>query len=400
MKVNRHVARPARNLHRVTIWVAPLLAIGVFPPWGLAGLEQAQLSFSALAKQADAAREANRLADALALYQKALALRPAWAEGWWSLGTIHYDRNEYREAAKAFEKLTALAPHDGTAKVMLGLCEFELGEDDSALRHLQEGRQLGTIKDAQLRHVARFHEGVLLQRKGKFETAIETLQALCRDGLETDSLDQVLGMAALRIRAREPHQTTEAAVASRAGHAECLAGQRRFDSARSIYARLVEEHPNFPNLHYAYGGFLLEAQDTRAAVAEYQRELASNPRHVLARLKIAAVDYRVDSVAGLKYAEEAVKLDPQLPFAHYLLGLLLVDTRQYERAIPELEAAQRALPREPKVYFALGEAYAHAGRKEEAARARALFVRLSHESTATASGLSELAGQLAAKPQD
>jgi len=66
-------------------------------------------------------------------------------------------------------------------------------------------------------------------------------------------------------------------------------------------------------------------------------------------------------------------------FAHYLLGLLLLDTNDYERALPELEIAQRAFPREPKVYFALGSAYSRAGRKQDAARARSMFERLTKE---------------------
>jgi len=39
------------------------------------------------------------------------------------------------------------------------------------------------------------------------------------------------------------------------------------------------------------------------------------------------------------------------------------------------------LPEEAKVYFALGAAYARAGRKQDAARARAAFVRLNNESS-------------------
>jgi predicted Zn-dependent protease len=68
-----------------------------------------------------------------------------------------------------------------------------------------------------------------------------------------------------------------------------------------------------------------------------------------------------------------------LPFGHYLLGLLLLDVNDYARAIPELENAQRAFDREPGVYFALGTAYARAGLKQEAARARATFLRLNQE---------------------
>jgi cytochrome c-type biogenesis protein CcmH/NrfG len=78
-------------------------------------------NFAALAAKANAARDAERLDEALVLYRKALALRPRWPEGWWSLGTIEYDQNAYTEAVRAFQKVVALSPKNGTAYVMLGL---------------------------------------------------------------------------------------------------------------------------------------------------------------------------------------------------------------------------------------------------------------------------------------
>ena len=52
-----------------------------------------------------------------------------------------------------------------------------------------------------------------------------------------------------------------------------------------------------------------------------------------------------------------------------LLGLLYFDTG---------ETAARMAPQEPQFYFALRNAYAKPGRKQEAARARASFMRLQH----------------------
>jgi predicted Zn-dependent protease len=96
-------------------------------------------------------------------------------------------------------------------------------------------------------------------------------------------------------------------------------------------------------------------------------------------LYIAAIRYRLDSAAGVKYAAEAVRLDPALPFGHYLLGLLYADTHEYAKAIPELERAAEHMSRRPDIYYALGTAYAHVGRDEDATRARETFRRLSAE---------------------
>ncbi len=94
-------------------------------------------------------------------------MRPKWAEGWWSLGTIEYDRNNYRVAASAFRQLLPLTPKDGTVYAMLGLSEFELRQEDAALRHLDEAKRLQVSTNPQLRLVMLYHHGILLLRAGK-----------------------------------------------------------------------------------------------------------------------------------------------------------------------------------------------------------------------------------------
>ena len=52
-------------------------------------------TFEELAAQANAAREADNIPQAIQLYQEALQLKPAWPDGWWYLGTIFYDGDQY-----------------------------------------------------------------------------------------------------------------------------------------------------------------------------------------------------------------------------------------------------------------------------------------------------------------
>ena len=338
-------------------------------------------SFPALSAQAAAARDANRLSDALLLYKKALALKPNWAEGWWSVGTIAYDQSLYAEAASAFQKTVALAPRNGTAHVMLGLSEFELGHDVLSLKEIEKGESLGLDADEELRHVALYHQGVLLQRKEKFQAAREILEQLCVQGVHSDEITTALGMTLLRHASKNVAQagSADADVATRVGRAECLAAEKKFDEARNSFAAAVTQYPKYPEIHYAYGLFLVEASDLPAAIDQFKAEIQDNPADVISRLQIAAATYKTDSAAGIPFAEDAVKLAPQQPFGHFLLGLLRLDLDDYMGAIPELELAEKGLPREAKLYAALASAYSRAGRKPEAARARATFARLNQQ---------------------
>lgn len=357
---------------------------------------ESQKSFEQVSAEADAAREADRVEEAVALYRRGVALRPKWAEGWWYLATLHYDRNDYAEGARAFRETAKLQPKAGAAWAMLALCEFQLGQYDDSLAHLQQGRQLGINDNVELTRVMRYHEGVLMILKGDFERGQQTLGTLSYEGSKGEDLIIALGLAALRIgmRPAEINLTyRDRDLVRRAGLAEHFAAQRNVSDALREYEMLARDYAKTANVQYAYGRFLLTTRDEEGALAAFRRELENWPKHVLARCQIANILLqRKDIEGGLPLAEEAARQAPRLPLAHYLLGRLLLESGQNERAVAELEATAKMVPSEAKVYFALARAYTRVRRKEDADRARETFTRLSKATQAegqAASGLPE-----------
>jgi tetratricopeptide (TPR) repeat protein len=335
-------------------------------------------SFQSLAARATAAQDADNLDKAVPLFHKALTLNPRWVEGWWSLGEIDYSKDRYKAAAAEFKKAVALDPKYGTARAMLGLCEFELGQDEAALRDIDASKELGMEQDPQLRQVVLYHEGILLQRASRFEQASMALSSLCLGGVRSADLAQIFGMTMLHINSKAPpaENTPEGDVVQHIGRGACLSAANEYDQARSEYDHVLKQDPHFPLVHYAYGRFLLEARDLPGAIEAFKQEILEHPDNVLARLEIAAADYKVDSRAGIPYARQAIEIVPQSPLPHYFLGLLLLDTGNYQESIPHLEIAKKAFPQDAKIYWSLGVAYAHVGRPKEAAEARAAFARI------------------------
>src|SRR5438309_10973292 len=168
-----------------------------------------------IAAQADAARDADRVEEAIPLYRKALATRPTWAEGWWSLGTLLYDQDKFADAAAALRKAVGLDPKAANAFVMLGLCEAKLGESKAALADIERGRAMDGGQDPRLRPVMLFTEGKLLLEAGQFGKAQEVLDALARDGVEQDEFIVALGCAVIGTNPCEPGELVR-----RAGRAE------------------------------------------------------------------------------------------------------------------------------------------------------------------------------------
>jgi tetratricopeptide (TPR) repeat protein len=313
------------------------------------------------------------------------ATAPTTAEGWWRLGTALYDRDQYAEAAAALRKAVELDPTGGTAWALLGLCEYHLGAHADALAHLQRGRRQGVSGDPQFRQVILYHEGLLLLHQSEFERAQETLDELSAEGIQGEEIDVAQGLAALRLRPTEltPGDTRRAAVLA-AGRAQGLAARRQFAEAQRAYERCAADHAGLRHVHYALGRYFVRTEQPAQAVAAYERELAASPDHVPARLGIAAILAQDDPGRALRLVEEALKLNPRVPLAHYLHGTLLLERGDAAGAIAALETAERSVTDDPGVYYALSRAYARVGRRADAEKARATFTRLNEARQAAA----------------
>jgi tetratricopeptide (TPR) repeat protein len=352
-------------------------------------------NFDTIAAAASAARESDKIDEAIGLYRQAVGLRPAWAEGWWFLGTLYYDHDKYADAAQAFKQTAQIQQKAGSPWAMLGLCEFQLARYDEARAHLDQARKLGLGDNAELVRVMRYHDGLLSILKGDFEKAQETLGSLSYEGLKSEELIISLGLAILRI-GMTPKEITidypDRALIRRAGLAEHFAAEKNMSDAQREYDMVVRDYGKVANVQYAYGHFLLLNRDDEGAETAFQHELQNWPKHALARCQLANIKLRnKDIEGGLSLAEEAVRIAPRLPLGHYVFGRLLLEAGQNDRAIVELETASKMVPNEPKIFFALARAYTKAKRKQDADKARATFTRLSQV---------ESAGQGRALPDD
>src|SRR5579872_1614026 len=127
----------------------------------LLALASGAATFDELAAKATAAREANRLAEAAGFYREALQLKADWSEGWWFLGTIAYDGDQYEDARRAFAEFVKFEDKAAAGWSFLGLCEFETGDYAHSLEHVRRGLEIGTGLQEGLEPVLRFHEALL-----------------------------------------------------------------------------------------------------------------------------------------------------------------------------------------------------------------------------------------------
>jgi len=342
--------------------------------------DQSNAAFDQAVKLGDEARQADQLGQALEHYATALKIRPSWKEGWWNTGAILYEEDHYPEARDAFRNLVSLDANNGTAWGMLGLCEFQTREYDRAIVSLLRGRSLGLAGNPELESVVRYHAALLYIHFEQFEIAFDVLTEFLRAGNDSPKVVQAFGLAILRM----PYFDSEIPADQRemvamAGRAGVGMASRRPEAAQAAFDQLMARYANAPNVHYAYGVFLLN-QDSDAALKQFQRELEISPQHQPSMVQMA-FEYlkRDDYNTALPLAEKAVQLNPKMFPARNVLGRVLLQLGQVDRAIKELEEGARLAPTSPEMHYALGRAYRRAGREEDAKRETALFQKLQDE---------------------
>jgi tetratricopeptide (TPR) repeat protein len=363
--------------HRAALLLV-LLGSGTARPQAATPSRPSSASFDDLARRAEAARVEGRLEEAAALYRKALAARPRWADGLWALGTIAYEQDRFAECRDVFARLTGVQPKMAPAWALRGMCEFRLGAYARARTHLGKAVGLGIRPDDDLGRAALYHHALLLTQQGAFELAIAPLKMVAYQQTSPD-LDVACGLVLLRKKLL-PASIPEAELdfVRRAGHAYCANLGRHPDQAAPLYDALIQRHPRERYLHYGRG-LALAQQGKDEALLDFRKEIELYPDDAVeARLCFGLLARGRDAEA-VAPAEEAVRLAPGVFVTHLVLGRALAGTGGVERGIRELQTAAALDPRIPEIHLALARAYAQAGRKREAEAAMKTFRSLEEE---------------------
>jgi tetratricopeptide (TPR) repeat protein len=334
-------------------------------------------SFEQLAQSASKTREAGQYDEAIRLYHEALRSRPKWPEGWWSLGTIYYELDRYREASEAFRSLLSIDERSGPAWALLGLSLYRMKNYQQSIASLERASVLGMGDNKELRGVANYHLAVLFNRFEQYERAYEVWLRVVQDRGESTLILQGMGLTMLGL-AYLPDETPpeKRELVARTGKAAYLAVINLREEADRMYRSLIADYPGAAGVHYAYGIFLMrDAPDT--ALDEFRRELELSPNHIPTLLQLAFEHLkRGEAENGLPYAEKAVQLDAKMFLARNALGRILLELGQIDRAVGELEAGVKLESSNPEMYYALARAYSKAGRNADAQRARLEFIKL------------------------
>ncbi len=317
--------------------------------------------------------------EAVDLYKQVLSQRRDWGEGWLYLGAGLYSLNRYDEAVDAFKKGITLDPGKGPGWAFLGLCEFELKDYDHALAHIAKGEALGLGANHQFESVVRQRGALILIHASRFDEAITQLQPLFKFQDNSPGVVLAAGLCALAI-SKMPNELSpqELAIVNAAGRAQWAATSQRPAEADAAFRQLLEEYPNEQGVHYAYGLYLMES-DQEAALTEFRKETHAHPSLWPALLISASLETKQGSPqTAIEDIQKALPLTPAIYtwLCHAELAKAYLSMNQAEKAVTEFQSAIRQQPANAQLHFYLEQAYSRAGRKEDAQREKAEFLRL------------------------
>ncbi len=267
-----------------------------------------------------------------------------------NLGYLRFEARQFRAAEDLFERAVESGPGEYEAAFFLGVVRRRIGEGDAALQAFE------TIPPDHSHFAeARTQIASIYERRGLYDRALAEVE---RASKLDPSRDLDLYAATLRGKSGD------------------------FDGAVSHVERLLAEAPDDDELLFNLGVVYGEARRTEEAIAFMQRALERNPDNA------SALNY-----IGYTWAERGVRLDEaermitraielrpddgfivdSLGWVYYMRARPLLQhgrsreaTRFLERALAELERADRLTGGDPVISEHLGDTYLLLDQKQAA----------------------------------
>ncbi len=332
-----------------------------------------------LYSEAQQAQAAHLDETAIADYQRILKLSPGLAPAYNNLGRLFYNLDRYPEAVITLQRGLALAPEMHPAQIMLGASLFKLGRFSEALPLLQAGAS--AMPDDRFAHVTLAQTLIGLNR---LPEAVAEFERIVAANPKDQEAWYLLGKLHLQLSQAAFSQVQAIDASTSLAHqmaGEIMESMQNTPGAIDAYKQAIAAAPNDPGPMEHLADLYWNRGDWVNARDIYKALLAQQPRNCAAHWKLAnSLDELGESpITGLAEVNIALEQCPFLAQAHAERARLLLRSGKAADALPDLESAEKAAPREPSVQSLLAQVYRTLGDRVRADAANQKFLRLEKE---------------------
>lgn len=277
-------------------------------------------------------RSEGRPADAVPLLRRLVEANPKMVDVWGFLATALYDLGRKEEALAAYQKALALsggAPH--LAAGAAGLL-FDLGRFDEAARHAE----LAVAADPEKAYETLFRIAVAQRDE---PGAVAVIRRVLADQKAGESLRRRFAVRLAEIGRPEEALPVLRPLAASGDPAavndlaEVLSYARRLDEAKQALLQLAAAHPDNARAHEQLGQVTLKLQQPQEARVHLERALAISSRRPVSWNALGVALYQLEGPqAALAAWQRAVELDPQQWEALLNIGMVAGQTGRPEEA--------------------------------------------------------------------
>ena len=324
---------------------APPLSATMHPGSMAAGTASANVSANAVFADAVTQHLGGNVSEAIALYERALALDPNHAEAHNNLASLVAASGGERRAEQLLLRAARLKPDYGEAHNNLGILLSEREDHTAALAAFQRAVALDGSRAGWLNNLGNAY--VALFRFDDALTAYDRALAINRDDAEGWA-NRGLALRGLR-RPDDAVESLQRALALAPSHVNSLSNlgiilkeARRLDEAEALLRRATDIDPANPKL---WGNFAAVYE----AMGDYQR-MRQLARHALELDPNYAESYNLlangEMEAGrydasLAYYQQALALDPSNRNANWNIALIWLLRGDFERGWRQFEWRKR-----------------------------------------------------------
>ena len=369
------------NLNRHTAACAAILACAIALSPFMAARAQSEPDGSdprvvQLYTEAKSAEQRGDIVAATAKYKSILAIAPHIGPAYNNLGALYLRQREYAKAIVILKQGLKVDPSMYSATVLLGVSYYESGQYADAREPLE-----AAVRANPTDNNAEYYLANDLIKLRDFGPAQMHLQELAKREPNNQEVWYMLGNVYIQLSEAafaKVDAINPDSVLSHEIRGDVMASMKNFDGALVEYKKAVDVAPHQPGTHYKLGEAYWQLEDWADATEQFRAELANDPGNCNAQWKLGDIllEQHMRPGEALDDINKALETCPYLTEARQYRATALIRLDRYSDALPDLKAAIKASPDEPRLHFMMAQAYRGMGRTADANAEMATFAKL------------------------